>query len=488
MKRTFFTADRSAYAELDSEDTRTVLDNTNEPTAFKVYKVRWYVLILYSVLLFLTGITATLWGTMPNSAEFAFGWNEDIITLLTNWNPIMNVITTFPFCWLIGKKGLRFSCIVSCVLFTAGTGISCISSEPPYVKWFVNIGLVLSSSASPFLYVAPTLVSATWFPPRQRVTATAITQLFNAVGNVVPSLLIPIALTDLSGLDLSCNGSCVNRSHDAPVNVTGSHQPSRDRERLMFDARQEIMAILYSLFAVVLLCSALVVFYFPAKPPTPPCIIADDSRLDFGPGLKRLLCLKNFWVICLSSGITQGLTTGWLLLFVVNFGHKGFSQVELNNVTAVSFVLSLVITFIISLFLGKLNSHLKTATVVSYAFGFVSSLWLTIIYLQINPASIIVNLGIPLTVLYISLIMSTTLVYELASEVSYPTGEVVVIGLIAWISNPFQALIGVLKVIPGFEDEWLGLTVVLGFLLGAFILGLCKFRYNRRAAENIIFS
>jgi predicted ABC-type exoprotein transport system permease subunit len=45
------------------------------------------------------------WGSISNSANYAFDWTDNTIFLLSNWGPITYVVSTFFFSWLADVKG-----------------------------------------------------------------------------------------------------------------------------------------------------------------------------------------------------------------------------------------------------------------------------------------------------------------------------------------------------------------------------------------------
>ena len=47
------------------------------------------------------------WGPISNSAEFAFGWNNSTIFLMTNWGPISFILSAFVFSWMLYKSKLE---------------------------------------------------------------------------------------------------------------------------------------------------------------------------------------------------------------------------------------------------------------------------------------------------------------------------------------------------------------------------------------------
>ena len=90
---------------------------------------------------------------------------------------------------------------------------------------------------------APPAISATWFPPQERVTATSVGQMFNGFGNgaayLIARLLVP---------------------------SDTSHLAAELRHYLLFLAAPPVLFFL---------C---VLVYFPSAPPRPPSVSATEVR------------------------------------------------------------------------------------------------------------------------------------------------------------------------------------------------------------------
>lgn len=77
-----------------------------EPPKTKVYKRRYYILMVYSLLAFTQGGLWNTWGPIAASSEDAFGWTDADIALFANWGPISYIIATFILSWIVDVKGL----------------------------------------------------------------------------------------------------------------------------------------------------------------------------------------------------------------------------------------------------------------------------------------------------------------------------------------------------------------------------------------------
>lgn len=84
----------------------TVVNKTKSQTQeTKVYKRRWYVLLVFSFVAMMQGGLWNTWGPIAASSEEAFDWTDGDIALYANWGPIAYLVATFPFAWLIDTKG-----------------------------------------------------------------------------------------------------------------------------------------------------------------------------------------------------------------------------------------------------------------------------------------------------------------------------------------------------------------------------------------------
>jgi len=83
----------------------------------QVFKRRWYVLVLFSLIYMTQSAIWNTWGPLTQSAEIAFGWSLDDIALLANWGCIMYVSSMVFFSWLMDVKGTLFSLIRICYFF-----------------------------------------------------------------------------------------------------------------------------------------------------------------------------------------------------------------------------------------------------------------------------------------------------------------------------------------------------------------------------------
>ena len=75
----------------------TVITNT--------YKVRWYILTMFTMFSFMQGELTISWTVIAQSVEAAFGWTDSTLSLMQDWLYITYLLAIVPFAWLMEKKG-----------------------------------------------------------------------------------------------------------------------------------------------------------------------------------------------------------------------------------------------------------------------------------------------------------------------------------------------------------------------------------------------
>lgn len=147
-------------------------------------------------------------------------------------------------------------------------------------------------AGGPVAIGAPPLVSATWFSPSERTTATAIGTLAGYFG-----IAIAFAV-----------GPAMVPNEVVQANVSNSSLYADD----------EIIKYMYfelGLCTAVFLCALL---YFPARPPVPPSLTsATPHTLSTMASVKQAMKNRQFLLLASLTGITFGMYFGWLSMLDV---------------------------------------------------------------------------------------------------------------------------------------------------------------------------
>ncbi|MBN3306541.1 DIRC2 protein, partial [Amia calva] len=238
-----------------------------QPVYSRVYSRRWLVLAIFSMLGFMQGMVWNTWGPIQNSVKHAYGFTAIDIAMLVLWGPI-GFIPWLLFMWLMDKKGLRVSLLLSAFLMVVGTAMRSIPLHDLTVKkWLIHGGQLLNGLAGPTIMSAPPLLSTTWFAPDQRATATAVASLVNYLGAAGSFLIGPLVVPA--------------PNETQPLHVGADRTTDHIRERLQI--------VLYAEFAMIVVLFVAVLVYFPSRPPLPPSVAAASQRLGYRSSICRLL-------------------------------------------------------------------------------------------------------------------------------------------------------------------------------------------------------
>ena len=161
---------------------------------------------------------------------------------------------------------------------------------------------------------APPVISATWFPPDERVTATSIGQMFNGLGNGVSFLLARLFVWS-SGQHSSNGDHCQTGDDSNGANVT----QSGDDDLL----RAEINNYLLSLAIPPVVFFLCILVYFPSKPPAPPSVSAmcQDDRPSLLAATRSLLRTPAAWLLVSVTAVSQSVPGTWAAMMVTNLSQ-----------------------------------------------------------------------------------------------------------------------------------------------------------------------
>ena len=228
----------------------------------------------------------------------------------------MLLICIFDFGYF---TGLRFSVLCSMSLQTFAVVLEIIPSPPHVRTGLITFSEFLISIAVPAVQNAGVVVlSATWFPPHERMTATAIATLASYLGSAFSYIVGPNLVPDVDYGNLTHYHAGESIDIDKLRNNTTPEQMkfllTRINDYLFIEA--VLVGLLF--FAVLV--------YFPAKPPSPPSLSSAAGRLDFISGAKTLLQNRSFWLLLLIFSLSNGVSWGWSSVQDLIFSGVGIDQ------------------------------------------------------------------------------------------------------------------------------------------------------------------
>ncbi|XP_063413837.1 solute carrier family 49 member 4 homolog [Mytilus trossulus] len=450
-----------------------VVINTDESVPrTKVYKRRWYVMVIFCLFAMSQGGSWSIYGPISATTEDAFGWSDSNIALLTAWGPIAYLITTFPFAWLIETKGIRVASLTATFLTLMGAVARCITTDPAYVTWTSNIGQLLNGLAGPIAFGAPPVLSALWFPANERTTATALNTVLNSVGSALTFTLGPHLVLFRGSCHV--NDTTSNTSSHFYGSITNN---CTNQTRILAERHDISRYMLYDL-CFIGIAFVLMLVYYPRKPDLPPTVSASLARLDFRSGIKDLIRNVKFWLICLTFGVSQGVFSSWQGVLDVNLKPHNISQNEAGWLGFYSLIAGCFASLVFAKFSDVFARHMRLFLLFLYICASGCFVWFIFLVEGVIQSSTVM--------LYTSIIMGTMfltstmpLFFEMACEAAYPVPEGITNLVLTLSSNIGGLIFLVIQMIPNIGTNWASWCMLGGIVSCIPVLALLKERYNR---------
>ena len=302
-------------------------------------------------------------------------------------------------------------------------------------------------------------ITAHWFPPHERNTATSVGQLFNALG---------------VGLSFILGFTVVKEASEESGTVCDESITFKDLEPR--DTRDDIMNLNYIHAGLDIILFLLILIHYPSKPKNPPSISSAEERLDFIGGFKILAKSRDAWLILIAYAFPSCLLQLWQSMMVVSFTELDF---KFSNVTSdvndnCSYelcehwveVFGIVMCFVsiftsigVASFLSIFKRRMKLSIMILLGLSGIFMIFGTLILEQVITFS---NLSGLKLALYLVLLPGTTLAlcsspitFELSVENAFPVNEGVIGGWLTGWFNALGAVFFLIFLIPGIGTRWL---------------------------------
>eukprot|EP00062_Callorhinchus_milii_P022919 gi/632981206/ref/XP_007907462.1/ PREDICTED: disrupted in renal carcinoma protein 2 [Callorhinchus milii] len=362
--------------------------------------------------------------------------------------------------WLMDKKGLRSTVVVSALLMMTGAILRCIPMNNQLTKkWLIHTGQLFNGLAGPVFMTAPPFLSTTWFPPDQRATATAIASLLNYFGGACAFLLGPLMVPA--------------PNETVPLLSVSNHQTERMRDR--------IQALLYIEFGATAVLFAAVLAYFPSRPPLPPSIAAASQRLNYRSSICRLLGNFRFLMISLAYAVPLGVLSGWSGVLDLIVTPLKISQVDAGWIGFWSLFGGCVFGIVMARFADFFRGMLKLILLLLFSGATLSSAWFAL-----TCISSVTHLPVTPAILYTSCILigvfvnsSVPFFFELFMETVYPVPEGISCGFVTTLSNIFMGLLLMFLAFYHTDVYWLNWCLTGSCLCSLLLILMFRESYDR---------
>lgn len=217
-------------------------------------------------------------------------------------------------------SGLRVAVLSSLSLQVIGVLCEVFPLRPYVVRTaLISLGEFIIASAVPAVQnVGVVVLSATWFPPNERMTATAIATLGSYLGSATSYVMGPYIVPDVG------YGTNITYRHGERIDIDLLRNATSQKDIEFLESKINEYILAECVILGILFFAALI--YFPSKPPSPPCKSSSMERLNFGVGARTLLQNHHFWLLLVIFGVSNGINWGWSSVQDLIFSHVGISQ------------------------------------------------------------------------------------------------------------------------------------------------------------------
>ncbi|XP_041806712.1 solute carrier family 49 member 4 [Chelmon rostratus] len=450
----------STEAEREPLLTPSHAETNSQPVNSRVYGRRWLVLTLFSLLGLLQGMAWNFWGPIQNSAVHALGFTKSDIALLVLWGPV-GYAPWLLFMWLMDKKGLRASVLLSALFILLGAVLRSIPlTDERLRRWLIHGSQLLNGLAGPTIMSAGPLLSTTWFGPDQRATATAVASLFCFLGGAASFVVGPLAVPAPNDTQAGTQMAAA---------VSDSH------------IRDRIQLVLYAELAAIAVLFVAVLVYFPSRPPIPPSVAAASQRLSYRTSICRLLSNMRFLMIALAYAVPIGVVSGWSGVLDMVLTPAKVSQVDAGWIGFWSTVGGCVFGVAMARFADSIRGMLKLILVLMLAGASLSSTWFTLTCL-----SGVTHLPSTAAILYTSCILvgifinsSVPIFFELFIETVYPVPEGITCGVVTFLGSLVTGLLLFFLTFYCTEVSWLNWCLTGSCLFSLVLILFFRESYDR---------
>jgi MFS family permease len=308
---------------------------------FKIYKIRWFILIVYMLLVAANQLLWITFAPITGDATRYYGVSDLQIGILSMCFMIVYVVVSIPASWIIDKYGIRAGVGIGAV-FTGVFGLIRGFAGTDYnMLLLAQIGIAIGQ---PFILNAITKLSARWFPMEERATAAGLGTLAMYIGI-------------LAGMTVT------------PYLIRGSGISG--------------MLFIYGIFAISI--AAFFLLFIKERPATAPCLPEQEERSLVFDGFMSTIRTKDFiWLMIIffiGLGVFNSVTT-WIEDIM---RPRGFSATQAGITGGMMIVGGIVGALIIPMLSDKYKK--RTPFIILALFGatlgltgitFATSYWLMI--------------------------------------------------------------------------------------------------------------
>lgn len=451
---------------------KSTITSSSEPQT-AVYGVRWYLLFLLSMNGFVQGLIWNTFGPISTTCKGAFNWGNGDIALLANWGCISFFLALFPFNYIIERCGLRAALL--CALFPTfvGTSVRLVPVMPWNKVYTMHLGQFLSGLGGPVSMAVPPIFSATWFPPQQRTSATAIGALLNLLGIALSFFVGPAFVSEIPQMkNITVDYHNLPNLHNTSITNITSNATS------LIPYLRDIENLMWFEWALITILLVMALIHFPNKPPRPPSLSASTPKGNLGAGLLAITKVPNFWLLALPYGLCAGCFSTYGTQLNNIWGQFNVTQEDAGHLGFYYSVSGIGASFIMAFAADKFAGHFKTFLLVLTLIMTGCFTWICLMYWRVFP---MVDWYLYLAFILFAVCQTSTipLFYEATIEAVYPISDSIASCMLTLVNNVSGALYLLVFGLDGIGVDWSNWAMLGMTAFGIPLLIAFRPSYNR---------
>ena len=327
-------------------------------------------------------------------------------------------------------------------------------------------------------------MSTEWFPPHERVTATALGSSIGVFGVAISFVIGPYLVSEASRPDnstvppINTTSPIVSTTESDIMSFPGLFESENVTSARIHRERTDIMAYMYYSCAWSWFVTVLVIIYFPSKPPKPPSSSAATKRDQYWEGLWSLRKKGSFLAVSVIFGVSSGTLGNWASVLNTNLSTVDVSETTVGWIGFYATVAECIVSAGMGWFSSCHVRQIKLFILTLYVLG----AGCFVLFLLVLKG--IVPFYIPL--IYMTVIGGNgflngagPLMFELAAELAYPTGEAAANGFLTYLNMLGGFIFLAVFFIPDIGTMWMNWFLIVSTCLCVPLLGVLKTKFNR---------
>ncbi len=439
--------------------------------SYHAYPVRWYILFVFSALAFHQAFVWNTFGPIAFAVQRGYDWSDGTVATMLNWGPISFLIFLFPMSYLIETNGLRRVVLLNAVIVLVGTTLRTFTTDETAFLVLAHIGSMINGAAGIAVMSLPPLIAGVWFPEKERIFATSLSQVQMILVVICESVIHIFLIFQAANII----GVAVNFLV-APLLVPFDESYSEEDDipaDVIDETRKNIMIYMIIEAAIAAAIVLLVIIYFPDRPRTPPSASSEREKLNFFNGWSGVLKNKNLWIMCAAYALPGGVQVGWQGVMALNFEHLGTTDTEIGDIGFVSIFTQAATAVAVAFMQDRFRDKIKMTLLLLLLLSSLCFTWLALLSFEVITYS--------LAQLYVATVLGVSayyaclpLFFEFAIMIAHPTPDGLVGCYLTGVYNLVGFLFYMVLLIPDIGALWMNYALVVVTVLSIPLLALVK--------------